>query len=104
MDSQGRLFVADRGNARIAIFDQDGRPVAQWMQFGSPSGIWIDRNDVLYVAVPGQNGGIRIGSAKTGALTESISGTSPEVAVADRRGFVYSGLVGGQRLDRFARK
>jgi DNA-binding beta-propeller fold protein YncE len=104
MDSQGRLFVADRGNARIAIFDQEGRPVAQWTQFGSPSGIWIDRNDVLYVAVPGQNGGIRIGSARTGALTESIPNTSPEVAVADPRGYVYSGLVGGQRLDRFARK
>jgi DNA-binding beta-propeller fold protein YncE len=104
MDSQGRLFVADRGNARIAIFDQEGRPLAQWTQFGSPSGIWIDRNDVLYVAVPGQNGGIRIGNAKTGVVTESIPNTSPEVAVADPRGYVYSGLVGGQRLDRFARK
>jgi sugar lactone lactonase YvrE len=25
MDSQGRLFVADRGNNRIQIFDQDGK-------------------------------------------------------------------------------
>ena len=25
MDSRGRLFVADRGNSRIQIFDQDGK-------------------------------------------------------------------------------
>jgi hypothetical protein len=104
IDSQGRIFVADRGNARIAIFDQEGRALAQWTQFGSPSGIWIDKRDVLYVAVPGQNGGIRIGNAKTGTITESISNTSPEVAIADPRGNVYSGLVGGQRLDRFTKK
>ena len=27
-DSQGRLFVADRGNNRIQIFDQDGKFIA----------------------------------------------------------------------------
>jgi DNA-binding beta-propeller fold protein YncE len=104
MDSQGRIFVADRGNQRIAIFDQEGRAIDQWAQFGSPSGIWIDKKDVLYVAVPGQKGGIRIGNAKTGTLIESIPDTSPEVAIADPSGNVYSGLVGGQRLDRFVKK
>jgi DNA-binding beta-propeller fold protein YncE len=104
MDSQGRIFVADRANARIAIFDQEGRPIEQWTQFGSPSGIWIDKKDVLYVAVPGQKGGIRIGNAKTGTLIESIGDTSPEVAIGDPSGYVYSGLVGGQRLDRFVKK
>jgi DNA-binding beta-propeller fold protein YncE len=103
LDSQGRLFVADRGNRRIQIFDQDGRFLEQWTQFGSPSGIWIDRHDTLYVAVPGQDGGIRIGSAKTGTLTAVIGGTSPEVAIADSRGNVYSGLVGGQKLQQFVK-
>lgn len=104
MDSQGRLFVADRGNRRIQIFDQDGRFLDQWTQFGSPSGVWIDKNDVLYVAVPGNDGGVKIGSAKTGALTASIGGTSPEVAIADPRGNVYAGLVGGQQLQQFVKK
>ena len=49
-DSQGRLFVADRSNSRVDIFDQDGKFLAAWKQFGRPSGIWIDKNDVLYVA------------------------------------------------------
>jgi hypothetical protein len=49
-DSRGRLFVADRGNNRIQIFDQDGKFLAEWKQFSRPSGVYIDKNDVLYVA------------------------------------------------------
>jgi hypothetical protein len=45
LDSRGRLFVADRGNRRIRIFDQEGTFLDQWTQFGSPSGIWIDKRD-----------------------------------------------------------
>ena len=43
IDSQGRLFVADRANSRIQIFDQDGTFLDQWKQFGRPSGVYIDR-------------------------------------------------------------
>ena len=49
MDASGRLFVGDRGNSRIQIFDQDGTFLDEWRQFGRPSGIFIDRNDILYV-------------------------------------------------------
>lgn len=101
LDSQGRLFVADRGNRRLQIFDQDGRFLDQWTHLGVPSGVWIDSRDTLYVAVAGERGGVRIADAKTGALTGSIEGTSPEVAVADRQGRVYAGLVGGQDLQQF---
>ena len=48
MDSAGRLFVADRGNNRIEIFDQAGKFIAEWKQFGRPSGLFIDKNDILY--------------------------------------------------------
>src|SRR3989304_5887115 len=50
MDSRGRLFVGDRSNNRIQILDQNGNFLAQWFQFSRPSGLAIDRNDVLYVA------------------------------------------------------
>jgi NHL repeat len=85
LDSQGRLFVADRSNNRVDIFDQDGTFIASWHQFGRPSGIWIDKNDTLYAsdnlseANPPKNTmwwppnagcthGVRIGSAKTGKV------------------------------------
>jgi len=44
---RGRLFVADRGNNRIQIFDQDGKFLEAWKQFSRPSGIYIDTNDAL---------------------------------------------------------
>ena len=50
MDSRGRLFVGDRSNNRIVIFDQDGRQLDVWRQFSRPSGIYIDKRDVIYVA------------------------------------------------------
>ena len=49
MDSKGRLFVGDRGNNRIQMFDQDGKFLAIWTQFSRPSGIYIDQHDILYV-------------------------------------------------------
>jgi sugar lactone lactonase YvrE len=103
LDSQGRLFVADRGNRRLQIFDQDGKVLDVWSQVGTPSGIWIDKQDTLYVAVAGADGGVRIVDARTGELKSRIDGISPEVAIADRNGNVYAGLVAGQELLKFAR-
>jgi hypothetical protein len=70
-----RVFVGDRGNNRIQIFDQDGKSVSTpWTQFGKPSGITFDNKDQIYVADsesddvqnPGWEEGIRIGDAKSG--------------------------------------
>ena len=89
MDSQGRLFVGDRGNHRIQIFSQDGDHLATWTQFGSPSDIFIDRNDDIYVADSESQSvartrtdwkrGMRIGSAKDGTVRYFIPdpATSP---------------------------
>jgi hypothetical protein len=99
-DSRGRLFVGDRQNNRIQIFDQNGKFIAQWFQFGRPSGMYIDKNDVIYVADSesrdgrtntGQFGlaqtgygynlgaqrGIRIGSAKDGSVKYFIPDPCP---------------------------
>ena len=82
IDSRGRLFVADRGNARLQIFDQNGKFIDEWKQFGRPSGLYIDKNDRLYVIDadsgaanhPGWKKGIRIGSAKDGKVTAFVPG------------------------------
>jgi DNA-binding beta-propeller fold protein YncE len=102
MDSRGRLFVADRANNRIQIFDQDGKFLDQWKQFGRPSGVYIDRNDMVYVADsqsnkttnPGFARGIYIGSAKDGKVTAFIPYTD---------GSVYVGDVTGMKLRKFVR-
>ena len=41
-------MVADRGNARIQIFDLEGKFLEEWKQFGRPSGLFIDKDDRLY--------------------------------------------------------
>jgi NHL repeat len=38
MDSAGGLFVADRADNRIQIFDQEGNLFTTWKQLGRPSG------------------------------------------------------------------
>lgn len=79
-DSRGRLFAADRSDNRIQIFDQDDNSLAIWKQFGRPSGMFIDENDILYRTDsestdtdgygnnPGVKPGIRIRSARTGVV------------------------------------
>jgi len=117
-DSKGRLFVADRSNNRIQIFDKDMKVVDEWRHFGRPSGLWILKDDTLVVSDsesnqriggaedapegggnairnPGWKNGIRIGSAKDGSIRYFIEGTRPEGMAADELGNVFGGLTGG---------
>ena len=78
LDSQGRVFVGDRGNGLIKIFDGEGNLLDEWKQFGRPSGIWITKDDMMYVADsesgpdnPGWRKGFRIGSARGGVPVET---------------------------------
>jgi sugar lactone lactonase YvrE len=115
-DSAGRLFVADRANNRIQIFDQDGKLLDTWKQFGRPSGITIDKNDMIYVADsqssdklnPGFKQGIRVGNVKDGKVAAFIEeskfpGALEGVGVDDD-GNIYGGYTNAQKLERFVRK
>ncbi len=123
MDSQGRLFVADRGNRRIQIFDQDGNHLDTWYQFSRISGLYIDPNDVLYAIDsesdpnynPGWRKGLRVGSARTGEIWYFVpehmserasgmggTGSMGEGVTADMFGNVIAGEVGPiQGLTKF---
>ena len=125
-DSRGRLFVGDRANNRIQIFDQDGKFLDQWKQFSRPSGLYIDKNDILYVTDsestdkegygynPGWKRGIRIGSAKDGVVTAFIpdplvpTGALPATSAAegvavDADGVIYGAEVGSKSLKRYVK-
>ena len=120
MDSQGRVFVADRGNSRIQIFDQNGKFLDQWKQFGRPSGLFISKNDTLYSVDsqsdektnPGVKRGIRIGSAKDGTVRAFIPDTSSDPAIALAEGVsadaagevVYAAGVSSMGLHKFVKK
>ncbi len=122
MDSQGRLFVADRGNDRIVIFDQNGKRLDTWYQFSRNSGIWIAPGDTLYAADsesgsiepsrPEWKRGIRVGSAKSGEVwwfipdpIEQTRNTSAAEGVAvDARGNVYGAEVGPRAFKRYVKR
>ena len=76
-DSKGRLFVADRGNHRIQIFDRNGSFIASYEQFSRISGLFITSNDMLYAIDSESNPmnhqgwktGIRIGNVNADKVT-----------------------------------
>jgi sugar lactone lactonase YvrE len=120
-DSRGRLFVADRGNNRIQIFDQNGKFLEEWKQFSRLSGVYIDKNDILYGTDSESNArrnsgwkrGIRIGSAKDGKVIAFIPDpvTNPDTAAtsgaegvaADAMGNVYGAEVGPRALKKYVK-
>ena len=125
MDSRGRLFVGDRENNRIQIFDQDGRYLDEWRQFGRPSGIFITKDDTIYVAdsESGPDTGAhelhgyqerhshrqregRQGDPRSSRTAES---TAPDHSGAegvgvDAQGNVYGAVVRRQMLERHIKK
>ena len=121
MDSKGRLFVGDRSNNRIQVLDQDGKFLEEWRQFSRPSGIYIDKHDMIYVADwesesvarnhDGWKRGIRIGSAKDGKViafipdpVEKTTGTSAAEGVAvDRQGNVWGAEVGPRSVKKYVK-
>ena len=49
LDSQGRIYVGERNNCRVQIFDQSGKSIGQWRNLVNPWGIWITAKDEVYI-------------------------------------------------------
>lgn len=110
-DTQGLVYVADRENHRVQIFDDQGRYQGQWKNLHRPSGMCVDRRqgDLFYVgelgtalavnaSVPNIGNRVSILSAK-GDLVERVGGRfkgeapgefiSPHGCTVDSRGDLY---------------
>ena len=99
----------------MLIFDQLGKFIDEWKQFGRPSGMFIDDNDLLYVADssssntaqsnPGFEEGIRVGHVRDGEIILFIEDTdsdgSQEGVTADSDGNIYGSLTGGMALRKY---
>ena len=128
--SKGYVYVADRQNNRIQVFDQNGAFVAAWKQFGQPSSVYVDTRDNIYVgatyqdasrgeSVTGPTTGtndraIVIGNAITGELKYLIpdpgdlskmtdTGTSASGIAADDQGNIYAADVGLNNLRKYSK-
>lgn len=50
VDRQGRVYVGDRENYRVQIFDPDGNFLTQWRHVGAPWGLELRPDDTLFIA------------------------------------------------------
>jgi DNA-binding beta-propeller fold protein YncE len=106
-DAKGRLWVADRGNHRIEIFDQEGNYLESRYMYGRISGIFIKGN--LVYAIDSESGplnhqnwrnGVRIGPLDEDRITAFVppfdredrvyQGTAGEGVAVDAEGNVYA--------------
>jgi outer membrane protein assembly factor BamB len=74
VDSKQRIYIADRDNMRVQVFDSEGNWLRQWNKFGQNYGLFITPEDILFVT----------------------SGKGNEVFIADVEVVPYSHLPGHQ--------
>jgi hypothetical protein len=50
VDASNRVYVADRQNRRVQIFDADGKYLGQWKYAGLPCGLYLSPAGRMYLA------------------------------------------------------
>lgn len=123
-DKEGWVYVADRENHRIQVFDPNGKFETQWVNMSRPSGLYINQaSETTYIGEIGSSIGpnaqaLRLGSRLSiyntkgellARLGDQPSGESPGQFISphgisiDSRGDIYVGEVSwtntGQHLN-----
>jgi DNA-binding beta-propeller fold protein YncE len=108
---KGTLYVADRANNRIQVFTPEGKHLATWPGFLAPCKIYIDSEDVMYVAeltarlsIVDLSGNV-IGRWGNERNTEPGQFFGPHGIWVDSEGSIYvAETLAGSKLQKFARK
>jgi DNA-binding beta-propeller fold protein YncE len=113
VDRHDRLLVADRSNNRIQFFDTDGNYLMEWAGLNHPDTIFIDKDDIVYVAELDQRvsiltlDGRRLTDWGRGVKSETPGEfrACPHGIWADSRGDLYVGEVQTDgRIQKFIRQ
>ncbi len=117
LDAAGRVYVADRSNARVQIFEGDGRFITEWKgdEIGRPYEVAVGRNGYVYIidggdqpqSPPDRSRVVKLDSAGNLVATFGRYGNydgqfllGHDIAV-DSRGAVYVVDAWGQRVQKF---
>ena len=104
IDSDGRLYVGDRRNKRVQVFDQTGKFLTQWNHLSTPWGVFV-KGDRLYVVDGTEANCLLIVSTRDGTILERVDGLSNATAVTvDANDAIYIGEVNGTNVRKLVRK
>jgi DNA-binding beta-propeller fold protein YncE len=90
IDGQGTVYVADRENSRLQLFDPGGKFLAEWTDVARPSQVVIDDSGNVLVAELGFRAGLWPGTSPPGPDV-----TGGRVSVFDRDGALLARWGGG---------
>ena len=113
VDPRNRLMVADRENNRIQFFTLDGAYIEEWGDLLQPDTIYIDEDDLVYIAELGQRISIMTLDGEVISQWGSERGSTvpgefmacPHGIWLDSHGDIYVGEVQADaRLQKFIRQ
>jgi DNA-binding beta-propeller fold protein YncE len=104
-DSKGRVYVSDRENNRIQIFNTDGKFLKQWTHLGATQGIDITDKDEMFVMTHRNNvenivydtlaGRIMKVDIETGKILGAMESPGHHLDVSDKTGDIFVGSLTG---------
>lgn len=108
VDKNGRVYVGDRENYRMQVFDANGKFITQWKHVGSPWGIAIPGDGFIYMCDGHNNRILKLNMDGTIAGVVGESGKLPgqldyvhHMAVGPS-GSIYTAEIKNWRVQKFA--
>jgi DNA-binding beta-propeller fold protein YncE len=107
LDDKGRVYVGDRENKRVQLFDADGKYLGQWKDTGAPYGLFLSSGSRALVADGKANdvrtldlqGKLLSRWGEEGSKPGQFRG--PHWICADAQGAVYVAETGAERVQKF---
>jgi DNA-binding beta-propeller fold protein YncE len=112
VDSEGKVYVADRTNERIQVFDAEGKYLAQWTNLGAPWGLTYSARDQAIFMCDGKYNRI-LKLSLTGEVLGTLGsyGKAPgrldyahSIAVDQSDGSIYTVEVSNLRVQKWVRQ
>ncbi len=110
LDKQGRVYVADRANSRIQVFDQQGHFLTKWTSVGQPWGLaYSEKEEAFYVCDGLNNRVVKVNME--GKILGTLGGFGkapgkfdfPHHMAVDSEGSLYVVEIKNWRVQKFAR-
>jgi len=120
VDKRERVWIPDRENSRIQIFDSEGKLLDMWIDQIRPTDLFIDDEDTVYICdladrvnIYTIDGKLLSQWAAEGTVREKALFTAPHAIAVDSQGSIYVGEVaytgfkvdkGAKVIQKFARR